>query len=149
MIFLIPKKPLLKKNILKKITIKSEKQTGWKAIRSRPVMSIAKQEELQSTKNLARLTQKSTSLVLARRGITSKLKRARVQWAMQQSYNDNATREQVIKAREILLEEFGSVQKVVDFTEEVLKTYNLNIGPLVQQKKQKEKAKLTRGTGKW
>jgi len=118
---------------------KSKRQTGWKALKSRPVMSIEAQEEMQGTKNLARLAQKSTSIVLTNLGIRDKKRRARLQWAIQQSYNDNATREQSQKARQILTEEFGSPKKIFDFTEEVLRVYNLNMETIMQQEKQRRK----------
>jgi len=127
---------------------KSKRQTGWKAIRSRPVMSIAKQEEMQDTKNLARLAQRSTSIVLTNLGIRDRTRRARLQWAIQQSYNDNATREQSQKARQILTEEFGSPKRVFDFTEEVLRVYNLNMRTSMQQRAGEEKAKMKRPNSK-
>jgi len=134
-----PKSPLLTNSILKKMRDKSKRQTGWKALKSRPVMSIEAQEEMQGTKNLARLAQKSTSIVLTNLGIRDKKRRARLQWAIQQSYNDNATREQSQKARQILTEEFGSPKKIFDFTEEVLRVYNLNMETIMQQEKQRRK----------
>ncbi len=139
MIFVKPKSPLLTNSILKKMRDKSKRQTGWKALKSRPVMSIEAQEEMQGTKNLARLAQKSTSIVLTNLGIRDKKRRARLQWAIQQSYNDNATREQSQKARQILTEEFGSPKKIFDFTEEVLRVYNLNMETIMQQEKQRRK----------
>jgi len=138
-IFVKPKSPLLTNSILKKMRDKSKRQTGWKALKSRPVMSIEAQEEMQGTKNLARLAQKSTSIVLTNLGIRDKKRRARLQWAIQQSYNDNATREQSQKARQILTEEFGSPKKIFDFTEEVLRVYNLNMETIMQQEKQRRK----------
>jgi hypothetical protein len=133
-IFLTLRSPFLKRSAIRKIIKKSERQTGWKALKSRPVMNTEAQEEMLGTKQLARLTQKSVGIVLTNRGIKDKPQRARLQLALQLLWRDNGPREQYQTAKEILLTEFKTHRAASEFTEEVLRIYNLNMMRLVEQK---------------
>jgi len=135
------KRTLLKPQVIKKINTKSARQAMLRTSKTGQALLRSEKRAIQSTKEFARLTQKSTSIVLTQFGITNKAKRARIQWAVQQAYRDEATSAQVEKSKRMLSKEFGSDTRVASFMNAVVRLHTLNMTTLSQQKKAERNAR--------
>jgi uncharacterized protein with von Willebrand factor type A (vWA) domain len=97
---------------------KSKRQTGWKALKSHPILSTKEQEEFLVKKLDRRLLQISTGKALEKRKMKKGIKE-RIQRLAQLLYNskeNSATETKVVKELETL---FGGKENLARFMAEV------------------------------
>lgn len=73
------KNPVLKNSVVKKIFLKSQKQTGYRALRKKPIMSLQEQHSFEMKKIQRRFVTIGVRRSLNRIEVSDKEKRARIQ----------------------------------------------------------------------
>ncbi|MFA5125560.1 MAG: hypothetical protein WC462_00975 [archaeon] len=114
----IPVNLSAKNSHIRKLIRTSERQTGWKALHSRPVMSEKEQAIYQDTKITRKLIRICTGKALDNEVIYDKQKRANIQRAMQ-TYVNAKNIEKQNTALKTILKELGSEAMYRDFLKKV------------------------------
>jgi len=98
---------LTKDSRIRKIIKSTNRETGWKALHSRPVMSEMEQTMFQNTKIGRKLLRISTGKALDMQEIYDKQKRAIIQKAMQECGNAE-TKTERLNALRVVFKQLGS-----------------------------------------